>query len=124
MAQVVYRVSVPIDGKRVTRRFRTRAEVDAFTAGFDSRDVRVMYDARVHVGPKEIAKSFKRRKDADAWAATTEVETSCRERLSRRHMGASRSVRWPSVGLHPIPVSDPRRWRRMAMLYGSTSSRC
>jgi len=73
VAQIRYRVSVPINGKRVTRKFRTRADVDTFTRGYDPKDIRLVYDARVRVGDKELSQAFKRRKDADAWAATMET---------------------------------------------------
>ncbi len=74
MAQIRYRVSIPVDGRRVTRKFKTRAEVDAFTRGCDTKDVRVSYDARVRVGDEEMSQSFKRRKDADIWVAEKEIE--------------------------------------------------
>lgn len=74
MTQIRYRVSVPLDGKRVTRKFKTRSEVADFTRGHDAKDVRLFYDARVRDGDKEHSASFKRRKDADLWIAEKEIE--------------------------------------------------
>lgn len=80
MAQITYRVSGLVDGKRVTRRFRNSPDGRREAAAFAKEvgDPRRFYDVRVRIkspdGERSVTKTFPTKDQADEFAASVETD--------------------------------------------------